>query len=244
MLAMFFFIALYMQNILGYSPLEAGVRFLPSTIVIMFIAPVAGRLTDRIGPRPLIVSGLTIVAASLLWQSQLGVDTGYGFLLPAFVAMGVGVALTMSPMSTAAMNAVDQTKAGAASGILSMSRMVGGTFGVAALGALVAALGRSKIEELLPAIPSGERDRLVDALGFGTSAQTSSTVADATSEAFVHALHYGLLLGAGVALIGALVAAVTLGDAHASAEHEPLGVDAAAGTPADEEAVGELARAA
>ena len=58
MLAMFFFIALYMQNILGYSPLQAGVRFLPSTIVIMFIAPVAGRLTDRIGPRPLIVSGL------------------------------------------------------------------------------------------------------------------------------------------------------------------------------------------
>ena len=93
MLAMFFFIALYMQNILGYSPLQAGVRFLPSTIVIMFIAPVAGRLTDRIGPRPLIVSGLILVAASLLWQSQLQVDTGYGFLLPAFVAMGVGVAL-------------------------------------------------------------------------------------------------------------------------------------------------------
>jgi EmrB/QacA subfamily drug resistance transporter len=244
MLAMFFFIALYMQNILGYSPLQAGVRFLPSTIVIMFIAPVAGRLTDRIGPRPLIVSGLTIVAASLLWQSQLGVDSSYGFLLPAFVAMGVGVALTMSPMSTAAMNAVDQTKAGAASGILSMSRMVGGTFGVAALGALVAALGRSKIDELLPAIPSGERDRLVDGLGFGTNAQTSTTVADATREAFVHALHYGLLLAAGVALIGALVAVVSLGGAHASAEHEPLGVDAAAGTRADEEAVGELAHAA
>jgi EmrB/QacA subfamily drug resistance transporter len=244
MLAMFFFIALYMQNILGYSPLEAGVRFLPSTIVIMFIAPVSGRLTDRIGPRPLIVSGLTIVAASLLWQSQLDVNTGYGFLLPAFVAMGVGVALTMSPMSTAAMNAVDQTKAGAASGILSMSRMVGGTFGVAALGALVAALGRSKLDELLPAIPSGERDRLVDGLGFGTGAQASPAVADASREAFVHALHYGLLLGAGVALIGALVAVVTLGGARAYAEHEPLGGDAAAGTPADEEAAGELARAA
>jgi hypothetical protein len=150
----------------------------------------------------------------------------------------------MSPMSTAAMNAVDQTKAGAASGLLSMSRMVGGTFGVAALGALVAALGRSKLEQLLPAIPSGERDRLVGALGFSAKDQISPTVADATREAFVHALHYGLLLGAGVALVGALVALLTLGGAHAHAEHEPLGVDAAAGTPADEEAVGELVRAA
>jgi len=244
MLAMFFFIALYMQNILGYSPLQAGVRFLPSTIVIMFIAPVAGRLTDRIGPRPLIVSGLTLVAASLLWQSQLQVDTGYGFLLPAFVGMGVGVALTMSPMSTAAMNAVHQTKAGAASGLLSMSRMVGGTFGVATLGALMAALGRSKLEQLLPAIPSGERDRLVGGLGFSVKGQISPTVADATREAFVHALHYGLLLGAGVALFGAVVALVTLGGAHAHAGHEPLGVDAAAGTPADEEAADALAHAA
>jgi hypothetical protein len=125
-----------------------------------------------------------------------------------------------------------------------MSRMVGGTFGVAALGALVAALGRSKLEQLLPAIPSGERDRLVGALGFSTKSEISPTVADATRDAFVHALHYGLLLGAGVALIGALVALVTLGGAHAYAEHEPLGVDAAAGTPADEEAVGELVRAA
>ena len=59
MLAMFFFLALYMQNILGYSPLQAGVRFLPSTLVIIFVAPIAGRLTDRIGPRPLIIAGLT-----------------------------------------------------------------------------------------------------------------------------------------------------------------------------------------
>ena len=125
-----------------------------------------------------------------------------------------------------------------------MSRMVGGTFGVAALGALVAALGRSKLEQLLPAIPSGERDRLVGGLGFSAKGQISPTVADATREAFVHALHYGLLLGAGVALFGALVALVTLGGAPAHAEHEPLGVDAAAGTPADEEAVGELVRAA
>src|SRR3954453_7389035 len=126
-----------MQEILGFSPLEAGLRFLPSTLMVIIVAPIAGRLTDRIGARPLITLGLGLVAASLLWQSFLTISTGYAFLAPGFVAMGTGIALVMSPMSTAAMNAVDRTKAGVASGILSMSRMIGGTLGVAVLGTFI-----------------------------------------------------------------------------------------------------------
>jgi EmrB/QacA subfamily drug resistance transporter len=137
MLGMFFFLTLYMQDILRYSPLEAGVRFLPTTLMVILVAPIAGRQTDRIGPRPLIVTGLSLVAISLAWQSFLTPTSGYGFLAPGFVLMGVGIALTMSPMSTAAMNAVDRTKAGVASGILSMNRMVGGTLGVAVLGTFI-----------------------------------------------------------------------------------------------------------
>jgi len=137
MLGMFFFLTLYMQEILGFSPLEAGLRFLPSTLMVIIVAPIAGRLTDRIGARPLITLGLSLVAASLLWQSFLTTTTGYAFLAPGFVAMGIGIALVMSPMSTAAMNAVDRTKAGVASGILSMSRMIGGTMGVAVLGTFI-----------------------------------------------------------------------------------------------------------
>jgi EmrB/QacA subfamily drug resistance transporter len=137
MLAMFFFLTLYMQNILRYSPLEAGIRFLPTTLMVILIAPVAGRQTDRIGPRPLITGGLSLVAVSLAWQSFLTPTSGFGFLFPGFVLMGIGIALTMSPMSTAAMNAVDRTKAGVASGILSMSRMVGGTLGIAVLGTFI-----------------------------------------------------------------------------------------------------------
>ena len=81
MLAMFFFIALYMQNIQGYSPLEAGVRFLPSTLVLIVMGPIAGRLADRIGSRIPMTVGLLATAGSLLWQSFIEVDTGYAFLI-------------------------------------------------------------------------------------------------------------------------------------------------------------------
>ena len=137
MLAQFFFIALYMQDILGLSPLEAGVRFLPATLMIVLIAPVAGRMTDRVGPRWLISAGLLLVSGALYWLTTIEVSTTYADIWPSFVLMGVGMALVMSPMSTAAMNAVDASKAGVASGLLSMNRMIGGTFGVAVIGAVL-----------------------------------------------------------------------------------------------------------
>src|SRR6266576_6382856 len=101
MLSMFFFMALYMQNILQYSPLEAGIRFLPSTVVIIFAAPIAGRLSDRIGPRPLMTFGLTTVAIAVFLMSRVGDGTTYAELLPSFMLMGLGMGFTMSPMSTA-----------------------------------------------------------------------------------------------------------------------------------------------
>ena len=110
------FLALYMQNILGYSPLETGVRFLPSTLVIMVAGPVSGRLADRIGPRIPLVIGLLFVTVSLAWQSRIEVDTSFAFLVTPFILLGLGMGFTMSPMSTAAMNAVDRSKAGVASG--------------------------------------------------------------------------------------------------------------------------------
>jgi EmrB/QacA subfamily drug resistance transporter len=212
MLATFFFIALYMQNILGYSAVEAGVRFLPSTLMIVLIAPLAGRLTDRVGPRPLMVTGLSLATLSLFLQTRIDVDTGYGLLLPAFILLGIGMALVMSPMSTAAMNSVSPDKAGVASGILSMSRMVGGTFGVAAIGALFQHLARNDLENELAGtgVSAAARERIVENLGSGSDGGLTPQAAEAAHNVFVHALSTGMWLAAGVSFVGVLVALFTI----------------------------------
>jgi EmrB/QacA subfamily drug resistance transporter len=208
MFAQFFFLTLYMQNVLHYSPLETGVRFLPSTVVIIIMGPLAGRLTDRVGARPLMTLGLVIVAISMFIESRLTIHSGYGLLLPGFVLMGAGMGLVMSPMSTAAMNAVDRSKAGAASGVLSMSRMVGSTFGVAVMGALVTTIGGSKINSSLPDLPAHVRNTIIDALGSGATigGHEPARIVAAANDAFVSALATGLLIGAFVTLLGAVFA--------------------------------------
>jgi EmrB/QacA subfamily drug resistance transporter len=235
MFAMFFFLALYMQNILGYSPLETGVRFLPSTLVVMVAGPIAGRLTDRFGPRWLMTGGLLLVSAAMAWQSRIQVDTSFGYLVPAFVVMGLGIGLVMSPMSAAAMNAVDRTKAGVASGVLSMSRMVGGTFGVAALGALVAAIGRADLAESLPNTSTAVRERLVDGLGTGAGLENApAQVQSAAGHAFVDALGTGLTVSAAVAFAGAVLAWALIRDKRPSvpAEQEAQAAGAVQTVPA------------
>jgi EmrB/QacA subfamily drug resistance transporter len=209
MFAMFFFTALYMQNILGYSAVQAGVRFLPSTLMIVLIAPLSGRLADRVGPRPLMVAGLTLTAVALFLQTRITVDTGYGLLLPAFVVMGIGMALVMSPMSTAAMNSVAPEKAGVGSGILSMSRMVGATFGVAAIGALFQHLARNELADKLAGtgVTAGQREQLVHSLGAGSQGESlPPQVVSASHDAFIHAFANGMWLSASVAGLGAVLA--------------------------------------
>jgi EmrB/QacA subfamily drug resistance transporter len=223
MFAVFFFLALYMQNVLGYSPLETGVRFLPSTVVIMVAGPLSGRLADRVGPRTPLVIGLLLVTVSLAWQSRIQVDTSFGFLVVPFILLGLGMGFTMSPMSTAAMNAVDRTKAGVASGTLSMTRMVGGTFGVAALGALVATIGRHDLAQSLPRVPEPVRERLVDALGSGASvAGAPGNVRAASEQAFVDALGAGLTIAAIATALAAFAAWFMIDPARP--EHEPARV--------------------
>jgi EmrB/QacA subfamily drug resistance transporter len=250
MLGMFFFLALYMQNILGYSPLEAGVRFLPTTIVIMIVAPIAGRLADRVGPRWPIAVGLSLVTAALYEFTQIDTSTTYSNLLPGFMLMGIGIALTMSPMSTAAMNAVSAAKAGIASGVLSMFRMVGGTFGVAAIGALFQGQARSNLDHLLSgSVAPSVRDDLAHQLGSGglqpppgTSPTEAHQIAVAGKTAFIDALASSMRLSAAVAFAGVVVG-LTLINARGQARRAKTEAAEAALTAAAPAPGGEVATA-
>ncbi len=247
MLGMFFFLALYMQNVLGYTPLEAGLRFLPTTLVIMVVAPISGRLADRIGPRWPIVVGLSSVAVALFLFTQIDVGTTYSNLLPGFMLMGLGVALTMSPMSTVAMNAVAVSKAGIASGVLSMFRMIGGSFGVAAIGALFQGAARSRVDDLLSSSPlnAGQRSDLAHSLAGGQGSVSQGVdpaqakqVAAAGHDAFVYALSHAMRLSAAVAAAGVVIAFTLIESRKPSGASAPKGALApAAASPAPEMAV-------
>jgi EmrB/QacA subfamily drug resistance transporter len=234
MFATFFSLALYMQDILHFSPLQTGVRFLPTTICVMFAGPLSGRLADRIGSRPLMAAGLVSVAASMFWMTGITTHSSYGYLVVSFILQGLGIGFVMSPMSTAAMNAVDRTKAGVASGVLSMTRMVGSTFGVAALGAIIASVGRSQLTTRLPEVASAQRGKLVDLLGSGASTNHLPVhVQSALDGTYVYALTKGLYALGALALIGSVLALALVRRGTV----EPA---LAAATPAGEHAVAEL----
>jgi EmrB/QacA subfamily drug resistance transporter len=178
MFGVFFFISLYVQNILGYSPTKAGAVFLPMTILIILIAPISGKLSDRIGGRWLMGGGMTLLGISLLFYQRTGVNTDFWTLLPSMIIGGVGMAMTMSPMTSVAMASVPVDKAGVGSGVLNSFRQIGGALGIAILGAIVA------------------------------SYATESPQSAVGKQNYVDGLHAALLVSAGITFAAAIVAIV------------------------------------
>jgi EmrB/QacA subfamily drug resistance transporter len=176
MFGVFFYVSLYVQNVLGYTPTQAGAIFLPMTLLIILLAPFAGRASDRVGSRWLMGGGMALLGVSLLLYQRMGVHSGFWTLLPALVIGGAGMAITMSPMTSAAMGAVPPDKAGVGSGVLNSFRQVGGALGIAIMGAIVASYVHTPVRSLL-----GKQE-------------------------FVNGLHAALLVSAGIAFAAALVA--------------------------------------
>jgi EmrB/QacA subfamily drug resistance transporter len=176
MFGIFFYNSLFIQNVLGYSAIQTGALFLPMTLLIVLIAPQAGRMTDRVGARWLVGAGMTLVAISLVLFAQIGQGGTFWNFLPALIAGGTGMALTMTPTTAAAMGSVPNDKAGVGSAVLNAFRQVGGSLGIAIMGAIIA--GQLSVRPPNPAF----------------------------ADQFISGYHRALYVAAGIAIVGAGIA--------------------------------------
>lgn len=177
---LFVFIGMYLQIVLVYGTVTAGIALLPLTAAIVMMAPVAGRLSDRIGRRLPVSIGLLLLATGLTTLSALSVRTDQLLIFAGLGLSGLGIGLTASPTTAAALDTSGSDAAGEAAGLLNTSRMIGLSLGVATMGAIVSASG--------------------NVLAGGMRAH----------EAFVAGLSTALRLNAGVAVLAALIALATL----------------------------------
>jgi EmrB/QacA subfamily drug resistance transporter len=156
-----FLLAQFFQTVQGYSPLQAGLRILPWTAMPIFVAPVAGALSDRIGGRPLMVVGLALQATGLAWIAAVSSPTvAYSQLVGAFVISGIGMGMFFAPPANVVLSAVRPVEEGQASGANNAIRELGGVFGIAVLASVFAhyggyGTGQSFVDGLTPAIYAG-----------------------------------------------------------------------------------------
>jgi EmrB/QacA subfamily drug resistance transporter len=218
MFAMFFFFSLYLQLIRGYTPFQAGFRFLPMTLAIILTAPNAGRFAQRHGSRVPMTYGLLLAGGGLvLLGLTMQVESSYWYLLPVFVVMGHGMGSTMAPMTAAVMNAVGPQRAGLGSAMTNTSREVGGVLGIAVLGTILTTELRSSFEPALSALrlSPGQRAAIGSAASHGTlndsllrglSPDVRLRVAQAFGSSFMNGFHLALVVGGSVLLVAAVVA--------------------------------------
>jgi EmrB/QacA subfamily drug resistance transporter len=182
-----FLLAQFFQVVQGYSPLEAGVRTLPWTIMPVFVAPLAGLVSTRTGTRPLLVLGMALQAIALAWLSVVSSPTAeYLTLAPAFVIAGAGMGLFFAPIANVVLSAVRPEEEGKASGANNAIRELGGVFGVAVLASVFSsngsyATGQSFVDGLVPAMRIGAVVvglGAVAALALAGRARVSEVVAD------------------------------------------------------------------
>jgi EmrB/QacA subfamily drug resistance transporter len=153
-----FLLAQFLQTVQGYSPLSAGLRTLPWTAMPIFVAPIAGALSDRIGGRPLMAVGLAMQAIGLGWLAMISSPTvPYGDLVPAFVVSGIGMALFFAPVANVVLSSVRREEEGKASGTNNAIRELGGVFGVAVLASVFSHYGGYEtpatfVDGLVPAV--------------------------------------------------------------------------------------------
>ncbi|MGI9081539.1 MAG: MFS transporter [Thermoleophilaceae bacterium] len=215
--ALFLYITLYLQNILGHTPFEAGIRYLPITVASFIFAPIAGALLAKVQARVLLSAGLMACGLGLVLLSGLDQGSEWTALLAGFLVGGAGIGLVNPVVADVALSTVPDEQSGMATGINDTFRQVGVAVGIAAWGAVFLARGGSKVQELAAGTPAAAGDRprqLIEATSTGNLDQALAgvpgpareTVADAAREGFLSGFNEILLLGGGLSFLGALLA--------------------------------------
>jgi EmrB/QacA subfamily drug resistance transporter len=215
MFAQFLFLPLWLENVLGYSAVKTGVRFLPLSLVSFVVAPIAGRLSARVPVRFLLGGGLAVVGVALLLMWGITVDSTWTTLLAGFLVGGVGIGLVNAPLASTAVSVVEPRRAGMASGINNTFRQVGIATGIAALGAIfqnkvtsdIATSGQvpaAHVDQFAQAVSSGATQQALQAV----PPQARSQAAALADSAFVHGLNTILLVAAVVLFVGSVLAFV------------------------------------
>lgn len=220
MFASFFYLSLYLQTVLGYSALGAGLRMLPVAVGIFIGSPLSAQLAGRYGPRWPLSLGLLIAAASIVaWGLLLTPNSGYSHFAWVFPFFGFGMGMVFPAIGTAVLNSVPARYAGVATGLNDMSREVGGTFGIAVMAAIFNPVYHSSLAS--NAAKAGLSSASVDGLRSGVASMPPAALAaahHALQTSYVEATHPVLYVGAALLLLGAGVAiAFSRGGAHATA---------------------------
>jgi EmrB/QacA subfamily drug resistance transporter len=215
--ALFLYLTLYLQNYLGYSPLEAGLRYLPITLASFIAAPIAGALLSRVPARLMMSTGLAVAGVGLVLMSGIEAGGEWTTLLGGFLVAGAGVGFLNPVIADVAVSVVPKEQSGMAAGINDTFRQVGVAVGIAVWGAIFVGRGADKVGELVAGTPaaSGERPRaLVEAASSGNLDQALAavppgarqSVSNAAREGFLTGLNDVLTLGALLSFAGAALA--------------------------------------
>ncbi|MGH8973563.1 MAG: MFS transporter [Acidimicrobiia bacterium] len=212
MFGTFFVFTQYLQLVLGYGTLEAGVRMLPMAFTMMVAAPSSARLVERFGSRRVVTTGLCLVAAGLLLLSFLSVDTPYWRLVLNLMVMAAGMGLSMAPSTTGIMASLPLGKAGVGSAVNDTTRELGGALGVAVLGSLLASRYAASLTDALGGLLRGPaleaaKSSLGGALGVAGTlpGPAGEAVAAAARSAFVDAMSTSLAVSSAVVLLAAFL---------------------------------------
>lgn len=225
MVGSMFVMTQFMQFVLGYSPLQAGVRSLPLAGMLILVAPMSSRIVERVGTKLVVAGGLAVVALGLLVASTATPELGYGRVWPSQVLLGMGIALAMAPATESIMGSLPRDKAGVGSAMNDTTRQVGGALGVAIIGSIFSGQYAPGISSRLAELGlagdavSTSQDSIGGALavaaGMGGDPKVIDTalgeqVALAAKDAFAASMGHSLMVSAVIAFAGALVALLFL----------------------------------